>query len=520
MTGSAGCGDTSPVGDEVIVGVEGAFTGVSANPDNDPTGLMMLLAMIDGRYWPLQVCGDSGIGAPFNDPDNLAGAVLSSHVNIGDPVEAHGCVLNCQYTIAVSSGAAAQCIIGKIDGKWQILRVMHTAFTGGITGPDNSCRCCGINASSSKMFARVISVDPVDCDGYQPCDEFVIRTYEGGCDYDPENPLGIRIGCFSTEGSELNNPADWEVTVCGQIVEEILSVNCCMPITACSEGSDSQSVSDSASASSSASDEECRVEITVRTGPLASCGGCDFILLIYSDPYDDDPCADTEVFIDEVDAEACGLPNLQIGDRVILAELPFRYPGVANTNSECGPVSNYIIRACQVDDCTSPCDPPPPPGECCGMTCDELPASVFASIEILDCDCACSIGRELPKVECIPGDESGQWRYNPEPDEYDCETSRVRFQIQDIQYFCGRPASDSASDSASASDSGSTSDPVIEQSAALVFNGVGGTLIESSCDPIYSVFEFASPQPICFDKLPGMIPFPDITCRVRITITE
>lgn len=183
----------------------------------------------------------------------------------------------------------------------------------------------------------------------------------------------------------------------------------------------------------------------------------------------------------------------------------------------------------------------------------------------MDCDCECEYEQELTKVECIEGSEFGEWIYDPDPDEFICDKPRVRFGLEDLHFFCGSPVSDSGSDELtcgtvtyewdddtstwnlvdSSCEEGCTvpdpppfvglvdgqqevfdcegtptPPPTIEQSSELIFNGISGTLIESSCDPIYSVFEFASPQPICYDKMPGMLPPPDINCRVRITITE
>ena len=174
------------------------------------------------------------------------------------------------------------------------------------------------------------------------------------------------------------------------------------------------------------------------------------------------------------------------------------------------PIEYFIIRACTIDDCSDPCEPPPPPpGGCCGMTCDELPTTLTATIEIMDCACACSITVSLPKSACLPGDENGEWRVDYSfPYPRLCETSNFYFELRNLQYLC---ATLSDTDSST-----SSSDP----GAYLTFNGFSGTHIESSCTPIYAVFEFTNP-PTCIDKMPSaMPPFPDLTCRVRITITE
>jgi hypothetical protein len=530
-----GCGINTDVGDEIIVGVEGAFTGVSINPAADPTGLMLLLAMIDNQYWPLHVCGDNGIGSKFNDIRNIGGNVrtVTTPIDpIDNPIEAYGCVLNCNYTI--STDIQAECIVGKIDGKWQILRVRSTSFTGGVTSTSNGCRCCGMTPQNSKLFARILSVTPSLCGDYRACDEFVLRGINGN-QCDPENPMRITVGCSAESGSELNDPADWLISVCGSPVEEIVSIDCCAPITSCNgvaypgefseecicENSDS--LSESSSESLSASDEAslslcaaqggslCRLEVVVNTGPLEMCGGCSYRILIYSDPHDIDPCtSQADEIIDEVDAEACGIDDLEVCERVIIAKVPFRLP--LNPDVSCPPVEWFIIRACSIKDCADPCEPPPPPpAPCCDILCEDQPLAVTATFEVMDCDCApCTFSVELAKVDCLPGNERGNWRYDPET-EIKCDTARNFMKLESIEYLCGSYEEDSASGSESNSD-------LIEQVGVLTVNGIQGVLIESTCVPFYAVFEVTF---TCFEKFPGVVPpIPDLICRTRVTITE
>lgn len=534
-----GCGDNENVGGEIIVGVEGAFTGVSVNPDADPTGLMLLLALIDKRYWPLHVCGDTGIGAQFNDIRNIGGDVETEEEAIDPidrPIEAHGCVINCFYSI--TTDIQAQCIVGKIDGEWNILRVMGTSFTGGVTASHNSCRCCGMTPSNRKLYARILTVTPAFCGEYRACDEFVLKGLDTACD--PENPLRITAGCNSTADSELSNPEDWLITVCGVPVQEIISLQCCVPFSECVEfdttiseegevdvencvcivesssesASESLSVSDdlSLNACGSAGRGLCRLEIVVETGPISDCNDCQYTILIYSDPYDIDPCTDMEdVIVDEVEAEACGLDDLSPCDRVIIARVPYHIPGLRG--SECGPVEWFVIRACSENDCKDPCEPPPPPNSpCCDILCADLPSVMTATFEVTDCDCVpCGFTIAMPKMDCLPGVERGQWRYDPVETEIKCLNARTYVKFDDIQYFCGADESDSVS--------GSASDP-IEQVATLIVNGMSATLVESSCNPLYSVFEINT-LPLCWERFPGELPpLVDLICKVRITITE
>jgi hypothetical protein len=542
-----GCGEKSDVGGEIVVGVEGAFTGISINPSADPTGLMLLMAMIDNRYWPLHVCGDKGLGTAFNDVRNLGGNVSTySEIidTIDNPIEAFGCVLNCEYTI--TEGLYTECIVAKIDGAWQILRVLGTSNTLPITKSSNGCRCCGLTPQSSLLFARIMSVTPGACGDHRACDEFILRGRQGNLEWDgacdPDNPMQITVDCRSGSESGYNDPADWTIRVCNQEVEEIVSLSCCEPVTECinpiihegvdvetcecqyASDSDSQSISSSDNASISACGSPtslCRLELTVRTGPLASCGGCDYTIFIYSDPYDLDPCTSRpDVVIDEVNAEACGIDDLSECDRVIIARVPFRYP--VGITSSCPPVEWFIIRACSIKECEDQCDPPPPPGIlCCGLPCEEQPLTLTATIELMDCGCApCSFTVELTRQDCIA---TIYWVYDPGVTELKCDSGRTYVSFNKIEYFCSGNASNSASGSGSGSGSGSVSgsgSDAIDEYSVLILNGTDTTLIESSCFPRYSVFE-AEGYSRCDDKTPGMLPpILDLTCRVRITITE
>jgi hypothetical protein len=247
--------------------------------------------------------------------------------------------------------------------------------------------------------------------------------------------------------------------------------------------------------------------LTIDTGVLTGCGGCRYTILIYSVETEDDPCALTDVPIDEVYAEACGLPNLNVGDRVIIVEVPYEGDHETSASDNCGPIEYFIIRACTIDDCSEPCNPPPPGGACCGIDCVDLPETITATIEISDCDCSCSFSVSLPKSTCLPGNEYGEWRQDF-ADIVRCDSLRNKFELTSLQYRCGDASSSSTESSG------------ILLGGSLLFNGVGGTLVESSCDPIYSVFELVNP-PICKEKFPGMVPpIPDLNCRVRVIITE
>ena len=126
------CGDSQDFREPVNV-VPG---GMELEPEAD---LRLLMALLDSRYWPLQICGDNNIGNI--DWNNAVGVSPNQydHTAIDDGpitdgggfprpedypfpgvgVSAHACQLGCNYLIVGDLGADV--IIGKIDDQWHIL---------------------------------------------------------------------------------------------------------------------------------------------------------------------------------------------------------------------------------------------------------------------------------------------------------------------------------------------------------------------------------------------------------------
>jgi hypothetical protein len=342
----------------------------------------------------------------------------------------------------------------------------------------------------------------------------VIKHNAVDCNADPENPLEIEIGCNPDASSTLQDAADWFANVCGETAE-IISIECAAPVPDCEPEVVhgvcvcNDAGTGSGSGSGSGSGLGTRFEMYIRTGPLPQCGDCDYTILIYTQDEEEEACALEDVPIDVVRAEACGLPDLTPGTRVIMVKVP---QDAEDESVPCEENKWWIIRSCHADECADPCDPPPPPPvTCCGILCQDLPETMTATVEITDCICApCTFEIVMDKRPCEGASLSGVWSREVTPEEYKCDTERTTVRFDSIEYYCG-------GDGGSGSGSGS-----IDQSASLIMNGVSGTLIESSCDPQYAVFEFDM-GPTCIDKFPGgtPIPFPyDLDCRVRVTVTE
>lgn len=377
-----------------------------------PEGLRLLLALIDGAHWPLHVEGDTGVGkeagwgytqsvvgpgcqnVTARDPGPIPDGIFpeNPYVYPGIGVTAYGCQLNCNYVITGTLGASV--IVGKIDNQWHILRVLDSAQTQPIFGPSNACRCCGDALKDKKLRARVMHVSS-DAGDYRACDEFRLDPLSTERGY---NPMQIKLSCGSAEDSVLEDITDWSAYAFGSAAE-ITSLHCCTAFednctrVVTGYGEDCICNGDEGSGSGSGS-ADCRFEATIEFTHL----GIDYTVLIYQDAADadDDPCTEfADVFIENVIAEAAGLPDLQPDDRVIMARIP---GGLAGRTALDGtdPIEWFIIRACNEMDCANPCDEPPGyTSPCCGKLCNELPTSLSATIEVISSACVCASGSTL-----------------------------------------------------------------------------------------------------------------------------
>jgi hypothetical protein len=524
-----------------------------------PTGLKLLLALIDGSHWPLQVEGDTGVGKEagfgFNqapvcpggqretalDPGPVPDGIFPEfpYVYPGIGVTAYACQMNCNYVITGTLGAHV--IVGKIDGQWHILRVLDSGQTQPIFGPSNACRCCGDALKDKKLRARVLHVSSSGGD-YRACDEFRLDPLSTERGY---NPMQITLSCGSTAESVLEDITDWSARAFGSAAE-ITSLFCCTAFednctrVVSGYGEDCNCNSDETSGSGAA---DCRFEATIEFTHL----GIDYVVLIYQEILDaeDDPCTEfADVFIENVIAEAAGLPDLQPDDRVIMARIP---GGLAGRTALDGtdPIEWFIIRACNVADCANPCDEPPGyTSPCCGKLCNELPTSLSATIEVIDSACVCTSGSTLsatlvrdatdPAGTC-EGAVNIIWVVNPTADTTPTEISGcindpggvppTKVRIANLELKCGDGRPDACGDQFGASDnSGSELGPSMTLtvfsfgSYAGMFIGNGYIATQdrqiSCCSPFFLQYEVTGD--FCYGA--GASTVSSVT-TLRITIT-
>jgi hypothetical protein len=265
-----------------------------------PIGLQMLLVHLDGRQWPLHVCGDEGIGkgaADWGALDELLhtyeaidpGPIPDTPIPLDPPVypgvgiTAYGCEIDCNYTIVGTLGADV--IVGLIDNQWHILRVTGSASTTPLTGPSNECRCCGDSLQSARLRAEIIGINTPGCSEYPLHTVWEIDTIFNT----NNNPLSISLSCQPTPESLLEDKDDWSAFACGQSAE-ILRLNCCALYEETGTGTGTS----------------CRFEAVIRTAVVEGCSECSYDILITVLP--EDPCIEfeDEPFGKPVIMEACG----------------------------------------------------------------------------------------------------------------------------------------------------------------------------------------------------------------------
>lgn len=552
--------------DPYIVQVGPPYDPSNVGSENTPPNdLELLLALIDGRRWPLHVCGDQGIGAnatPWGAVDYQVneyeaiddGPVPGSFpadppVYPGIGITAYGCHLNCDYTIVGNLGADV--IVANIDDQWQILRVLGSASTTPLFGPSNDCRCCGNSLKSTKLIARITKVTPGGCGSYRACHQFAIdpvSTLTGG------NPLGISIACNSAADSTLEDITDWTAYARGVVVP-ILDLKCCNEYVECSDWHSSNGAGSGSgesvenclcyqedliteTGSGSGSGLPCRFEATIRI-PSTEEDPCEYEVLIFSDHKDACQEFDDESVGEPVIMEACGLPDLMPGTRVIMARIPGGLPGREALAGQ-DPIEWFVIRACSTKDCANPCDGPPPEGPlCCGQQCSELPDTLAVSIEMLSGDLACTppVGFTIEKwgggASLCDGASDTRWSLTaPIPDHTLCPgvtTGPVEgaeyptwLDIESAELICGAGTEE---DTCGEAGSGSGSGSGDVNGPAMGFSMGGGletgmtsavqNLVASCCNPLYLEYEITG----MFGMVAGAGDVPAVV-TLRIIITD
>ena len=510
-------------------------------PPQPPIGLRMLLAHLDGRPWPLHNCGDRSIGVgAANNGWGLLDATVNRYTEIdagpalegsfpADPptypgvgITAYGCEIDCQYIITGDLGA--EVIVGKIDDQWHILRVTGSASTIPLTGSHNECRCCGSSRKKNRLRAEIISAS-VGCTQYEVGTQFVLDPISYSTS---DNPLRLSLTCRSRPESLYEDLQDWTAFACGNEAE-VLSVDCCAPFDGSGSGSGSGS-------------GDCRFEAVIRTQPAEGCSDCSYDILIWDEP--GDPCIEFEDvdFGEPVIMEACGLADLPVGTRVIMARIPATDRGRELLEGE-EPIEWFVVRACTEQDCADQCDTPPPQGPpCCGVLCSEMPNGLTATVEILASDCctgslAVSLTKEGIDTQCDGASDTAWFAHDlldtTPPEIVICTSTTpgspaypTKVAINNLELICGS-AENLCADGGSGSGSGSGDGlgPIfslwVSYYETYSLPSTGGRVLAtqnrsvSCCSPLYLEYEITIP--VCLVAGAGVV---TASTTLKITITE
>lgn len=522
MTISSSCGSTEEYGDEIIVPVENTFTGrVGLDPDFDAAGLELLLAMIDGYPWPLQVCGDTGVGGQLDGQHSDADVCADQGAVIGE-VTAHACVLDCDYLIDTETNSS-QVIVGLVDGQWNILRVRASPIV--ILGGDTRCRCCGIRKHILLATIRCVSPGFEYLLGTQfrmrpngGTGGIVSLSWKGSFGVDCGGTIEtatVILRCNADANSNLEVPSEWGVTICGETAA-VAQVEC--------DGSGDQSYypycpsgQSDGSGSGSGVDRDPRctgtfITITTVSG-LSAC--CDLECTIDICATEEDPCAAPDEELEEVIMEACGLPNLAPGTRVIMAHIPGGRPDQVGSGSGSGdPVEWFMIRACDAqENCKVPCDPD---GEssnryCCGVLCENQSPTLTATVELLSGSCVCPANTTFTiehQYTCL---SDTRWLLPASGLGFFCGGAGLdSIEIKKIELLCGTGTKECAAPDGSGSDSGGPTFSLAFSTENDLFTLDATT---ACCDPLF--LEFTGSAEICLDAMSVLQ-----RIDIKVTITE
>lgn len=346
----------------------------------------LLMVTIDGKLYPLHLCGDTNTGMNWNGCSH--GVVDDTQsscpwTRTGDTVTAQACIMDECDGYVLDTTKKPYVLIAEIGGQWYIVNVISA---DGLPDTDDM--------------------------GYLPCDaccDLGVGTVEAslsGCgDFDGETftmygGSGYWTGVVEIDGGvfyfnlscsiNVTDAENWTATGgCGNAVPaDELEVNC-NPIDATGTGTGTGSsvtingdgrMSGSARFANSGCSECSDGAIVVNFASVAG------------RPRDE--CRTMTRTGQFVTAEACGLDDLAVGDEVIMAYVP-KYPiSPTGTGTGTSEVPQYhIVQVCRGEGECQPCPPPPPgdPIDCCDLTDDTVPllltGTVSVSSAVYGCNC-------------------------------------------------------------------------------------------------------------------------------------
>ena len=345
----------------------------------------VLLANIEGQQWPIHICGTTNTGWNFDGCGHGAFVLDECNVELtGERVIAQGCKLDCVSNLLDPSKSPVV-LVGKIDGQWHIVSVLNaSSFVRPDTYPDHCFEglCCH---EGLDIRADISGGDAFDGES------LILEARTGSLTWTGSLTIGdktltLQLGCQSVSGvwnysvlcnnqsATLNPPPVFDCdSTDGGLPSFIGSVSGCM-----SQFTITLTVLDTSFINRCTYHEGAGYLPGVLTG-------------------------------DRVIAEACGLPDIKVGDLVIVAEVDTDGTG---TGTGTGNDSKYhIITACgETYNCGDCPPPPPPPTDCCGLNSVTGPTSLVGIATFSGSGAACQCPDELAVVfELVVESDPPEW---------------------------------------------------------------------------------------------------------------
>lgn len=350
----------------------------------DYIGNGLILSQILGRWETVGLCGNTGLGLYYYGCSGGSvtnqGDYIPTTDDVSGKVVAQVCSLQCLDYI-LDPTLSPIVLMAQIGSQWFIINVVDRPST--LTTKDGSITtvcadaCCGIG------FKYI---------------EVTIGT-----------------GCGALSGQVFNligAGGSWsgQVTAGGDTF--LMSISCSIGTAAAEDWS----VNGGCGSAVAADDFTILCDTNSMSGTAdfssMTCGLCSSVSVSFqSIEIPDKPCETTTLTGVEVIMEACGVPPLAIGDRVIMAEVP-KLGSACSTGTGTGTATEpqwQMIQACSDQiECGDDCDPPPPEdAECCDWTTVEIPENLVGTIAVSsdlgECECSGTVvfgrtGDAIPPV--------------------------------------------------------------------------------------------------------------------------
>lgn len=350
-------------------------------------GSKLLMTQVDDLWYPVQMCGSTNTGINWYGCSGAAGVAPDpkgtpladcNWVATGESVIAQACIIDKCSGYILDTTFNPLVTLAKIDGQWNIVGVItgDAVVSGGPgkLGPGPCAdACCGVGV---KFLSATI--DP-GC-GSLSGTSFELASGNGGGEWSGSITANGETFTFNVFCSvDIEGANDWSATggCATPAVADSLVVNCSSTGTG-TGGPAMEGVA------------------TFNTSGCAGCGSLTVRFVAIEKTPKDDCFTDFVETGDVVIAEACGLPDLEIDDHVIIAKVPKL--GQTGTGTGTDPAEAdqwHIVRACSGGIECDPCgDPPPPdPLACCGYTTATVPSTLSGLISIsgtqTSAGCAC-----------------------------------------------------------------------------------------------------------------------------------